>query len=65
MVLKTFIDKLCNYINTKYRHIYGYKDNHTNLSKLKTDEINYPKIYITIMVDKKELFTHFTEFFKL
>ena len=61
---KTFIDKLCNYINTKYRHVYGYKDNHTNLKKLNIDEMKYPKIYMTIIVDDKSLFAQFTDFFQ-
>ena len=61
---KTFIDKLCNYINIKYRDIYGYKDNHSNLKKLDINELDYPSIYITLIVDKKELFSQFAELFK-
>ena len=61
---KTFIDNLCNYINIKYRHIYGYKDNHSNLTKLDINELDYPSIYITLIVDKKELFSQFAELFQ-
>lgn len=61
---KTFIDKLCNYINVKYRDIYGYKDNHSNLKKLEIADSNYPTIYMTIIVDKKDLFPNLIEFFQ-
>ena len=49
---KTFVDKLCNYINLKHRDIYGYKDNHTVMKKL--DNLNvseYPKIMNCIILD--------------
>ena len=38
---KLFLNKLCNYINLKYRPVYGYKDLHSDNNKLV--DINYQK----------------------
>jgi len=49
---KTFVDKLCNYINLRYRDIYGYKDNHTIMKKLDNLHVTeYPKIMNCIILD--------------
>lgn len=49
---KTFIDKLCNYINLKFRETYGYKDNHSNLKKLQVLETDkYPTIKVLIRLE--------------
>ena len=46
---KMFLNKLCNYINLKFRTIYGYKDHHTEKNKLlKLNYHKYPKIYVMV-----------------
>ena len=52
---KMFLNKLCNYINLKYRTIYGYKDFHSDKNKL--ENINYhkyPRIYVMITVSNMD-----------
>ena len=48
---KMFLNKLCNYINLKFRPIYGYKDHHTEKNKLMNLNYHkYPKIYVMITI---------------
>lgn len=52
---KTFIDKLCNYINLRFREIYGYKDNHSDMKKLDKLEINeYPTVKVLIRLENED-----------
>jgi GR25 family glycosyltransferase involved in LPS biosynthesis len=49
---KQFLNHLCNYINSKYRDVYGYKDNHSDLSRLeKLNYHEYPTICVIIWID--------------
>lgn len=62
---KMFFDKLCNYLNLRYRHVYGYKDYHSKLDMLTNiEENNYPTIYANIIVDKKEYLNNITNLFQ-
>lgn len=52
---KSFIDKLCNYINLRFREIYGYKDNHSDMKKLDKLAINeYPTIKVLIRLENED-----------
>lgn len=49
---KQFLNHLCNYINLKYRDVYGYKDTHSDLKKLeKLNYHEYPTICVIIWID--------------
>ena len=52
---KMFFDKLCNYLNLRFRHTYGYKDNHSDMKKLEKLEIQeYPTVKVLVRLDSIE-----------
>ena len=62
---KLFLNRLCNYINLKFRDIYGYKDTHSRLKKL--DTINYheyPRILVTIFLENTNKIGNISNLFK-
>uniref|UniRef100_A0A6C0BRP7 Glycosyltransferase n=1 Tax=viral metagenome TaxID=1070528 RepID=A0A6C0BRP7_9ZZZZ len=59
---KIFINRICNYINVKYRNNFGYKDSHTIKTKLNIDFDKFPIILailkIETITDAKNIFNY-------
>ena len=52
---KLFLNKLCNYINLKYRDIYGYKDLHSNLKMFVNKQPEqYPVVRVISLVENSK-----------